>query len=114
MISGATLVSLGAASLAGMTAALLVWEHNVNTIEEHRDAINQGAEKTTERVDDVDQLASSDAYLKPLAITTGVLGVASMITGAALLFAGRKRARDVSVTPTLTPTFTGVTLSATF
>ncbi len=114
-IAGATLVSIGAASLAGMTATLIVWDHKYDSIIAHGDAVNQGAEKTPTRNDEVERLGDSDAYLKPLAITTGTLGAATLITGVALLIAGhRKHSRDVNVTPTFSRAFHGLSLTARF
>jgi hypothetical protein len=114
VIAGGTLVSLGVASFAGMTAALVVWDRNTDAIYDNAAALGQGVELTPARISKVEQLADSNAYLKPLAITTGVLGAVAVITGAALLIAGRKRSRELSVTPTLTPTFGGLSLQARF
>ena len=114
VVAGAALVSIGAASLAGMGATFIVWNHNGARIKAYTASVEAGQPKTPAMKDKVDQLSHSDDYLRPLAIATGALGAVTVITGAALLIVGHKRSRDINVAPSFTRTFGGLTLTTRF
>ncbi len=112
--AGTVLVSVGAASLVGMSATFIVWNRNRARIDAITAAIENGAPMTPETNAEVMRLANSDDYLRPMAIATGTLGAAALVTGAALLIAGHERSREVTVAPAFTRTFGGLSLSARF
>jgi hypothetical protein len=110
VISGATLVSLGAASLAGMTAALYQWNLDSNELESIAEGMISPEELVRAR-----ELDERTKLLKPLAITTGTFGVVSTITGVALLIVGsRRRARKLSLQPVGGPRFMGAFFQGSF
>lgn len=110
VISGATLVSFGAASLAGMTAALYQWNLDSNELESIAEGMISPEELVRAR-----ELDERTKVLKPLAITTGTIGIVATITGAALLIVGsRRRARKLSLQPVGGPRFMGAFLQGSF
>jgi hypothetical protein len=114
MIAGTTLVSLGAASLAGMSAALYQWNRDSDELELiEKNAIPgmiSGDEQR--RASELDQRTKT---LKTLAITTGTIGVASTIAGAVLLIVGdRRHARTFSLQPMGGRGFAGAVLQGSF
>ncbi|MCA9716153.1 MAG: hypothetical protein H6713_22145 [Myxococcales bacterium] len=113
-IAGAITTGFGALFLGGMGAALYQWDRDSETLESFAQEATPGSVPLEDQLR-ASELDQRTLMLRPLAITAGVLGVTTTITGAALLIAGsRKRARTLSLHPVAGQGLAGVFFKGSF
>ena len=113
IVAGATMTGVGVGLLGVMGATLYQWDRDSNKLEVLKENAIPGMVPERDK-NRADELIARTRVLGPVAITTGVLGVASTITGISLLAVGSRRQRRISFLPTGGRDFAGALVTGRF
>ncbi len=113
LVAGATLTTVGAVYLAGMTTSLYLWDRNTRELRELT-AKAETTGKTDETNARAQELRDSSRVLKPIAISAGVVGSAAIVSGLVMLAVSHRRSRRFALIPTASPRAGGITILTRF